>query len=50
MTSYEGRVSELHTWLANRMALSQKSRQNERAEKSPHDAESLKPRNGSGTQ
>jgi hypothetical protein len=36
ITSYEGRVSELRAWLANRMALSQKGRHKERAEESPH--------------
>jgi len=49
MSSYKGRVSELHAWLADRMALSQEGRQKERAEECPHSAESLKPRKGGGT-
>jgi len=50
MSSYEGRVSELHAWLADRMALSQEGRHKERAEECQHDAGSLKSRNGGGTQ
>ena len=43
--SYEDRVSELHTWLADRIVVtvsrSQKStRQEDRFEESPHDAKS----------
>lgn len=52
MASYEGRVSELHAWQADRMALSQQGCQKERAEEchGPHEAEPLKSRNGGGTQ
>ena len=49
MFSYQGGVSELHAWIANRMTLSQPGSQQERAEKCPHSAKSMKPRGGGRT-
>jgi hypothetical protein len=45
--SYEGRASELHTWLTVTVTRSQQGSQEERVEKErPHDAESRKPNAG----
>jgi hypothetical protein len=48
--SYQGGGSELHTWRADRMALSQPGSQQERTEKCPHSAGSMKPQEGGRTQ
>jgi len=49
MFSYQGGVSELHAWRADRMTLSQPGSQQERAEKRPHGAKSMKSRGGGRT-
>ena len=47
--TYEGGVSELHTRMADRIALSRPGSQQERAEKCPHSAVPMKPRGGGRT-
>lgn len=47
--SHQGGASELHARMADRMTLSQPGSQQERAEKRPHSAKSIKPRGGGRT-